>query len=64
MRRYPCPHCGRVRPLFRCAERPDGSRYEARAGKVRLCWDCYCDWLDAEVIAAPVTHTQQGGVTP
>lgn len=59
MRREPCPKCGLVRPLFPGIERADGSRYE-RVGQsssrptVRLCTDCFCDWLDAEVVTAPL----------
>ena len=54
MRRYPCPRCGKIAALFHGNERADGSRYELRAGgAVKLCTDCLCDWLDAEVIAVP-----------
>lgn len=52
MRRQSCPKCGKVAPLFHGAERPNGNRYEVRtAGMVRLCTECFCDWLDAEVVS-------------
>ena len=55
MPRKPCPRCGTVKRLALGIEAHDGKRWEILTAwpnaPVQLCHECFCDWLDAEVVA-------------